>query len=126
MLEPFFQSFTIPWGTIDFAVSDTVKVPAGKMLIVEFVSVKAFIPTGESITVMELSAEKGKSHSLVWQLVGSKPELSVDVFAASQQIRMYTTFGLWIELVRHKKGNQIGFGHGDASAVVTGHLVKAS
>jgi hypothetical protein len=94
----FFHELTFNWGG-SLAFSDLVNIPAGKMLVVEFVSLKAFIPTGESITAMQLLAEKGNTHSLVWQLVGSQPENSLDVFVASQQIRMYLKSNLRIELI---------------------------
>jgi hypothetical protein len=108
---------------VNFA-TDNIALPAGKTLVVEFVSARILLPAGEqptslTITSVQESGLDTSAHDLLWNFV-APVEGQRDLFIASQQIRFYVVEGEHIEISCSRntsEGFAIGHGH------ITGYLV---
>jgi len=113
---PFQRTFHLQIDTDRFADTEYFDIPAGKTLVVEFVSAKADLPAGEQpINLAILSPNF--VHSLIWNFQGSENEK--DIFVGAQQIRLYAVDQIGVTVSRN---NSEGFA--SINAHVTGYLVN--
>jgi hypothetical protein len=114
---------SIPGGSaID---TDSVLVPLGKRLVIEFVSVHALLPTGQIPEVQVFTgtgALPGGTTSMGHQIALTGPLASAvtDIYQASQPVRLYADPGS--EVLIHVARNQTG-GAATFKVTWTGHLV---
>jgi len=96
---------------------DSVDIPAGKTLVVEFVSVYGVVPAGEQLTRLIVTSPRGGGADLLWNFQAS--ERDRDIFVASQQIRLYARDSLGVSVDR-----DLAVGTGVINVLVNGYLVN--
>ncbi|TMP93663.1 MAG: hypothetical protein E6L08_05070 [Verrucomicrobia bacterium] len=96
---------------------DSVDIPAGKTLVVEFVSVYGVVPAGEQLTRLIVTSPRGGGAYLLWNFQAS--ERDRDIFVASQQIRLYARDSLGVSVDR-----DLAVGTGVINVLVNGYLVN--
>jgi hypothetical protein len=97
-------------------------VPAGKRLVVEFVSVTGTVPTGQKVTSASIEDHHPNLfHVLTVTPQGTQPVLGTDIFVASQQIRMYFEAGKSpsVSMGRDDTTGQMGI-----QATITGYFIN--
>jgi hypothetical protein len=113
---PFQQIFSVELMPDQTAGEDTVDIPAGKTLVVEFVSARSRCPAGEQLILLELGSN-GAFADLLWNFQASTNDK--DFFVASQQIRLYAKHSLRMTVAR-----DVGVGFGRVNGSVIGYLVN--
>ena len=100
-------------------------LPAGKTLVVEFVSATTSMPAGEQPILLRISSlepirlRATSEQDLLWNFVGPVNGQR-DFFIASQQIRLYAVEGELIEIAASRNASE---GFASISVNVTGYLV---
>jgi hypothetical protein len=106
--------------------TDTVTVPSGRRLVIEFVSVRALVPIGQTPEVQIFTGTGGlpsgttsMGHSIALP-VTPVPGGSVDVYHASQPVRLYADpgSGVTIHVARFQTTGTATF-----EVTFSGHLV---
>jgi hypothetical protein len=122
---PYRHSFSLFMNEGEFGATQKIALPAGKTLVVEFVSARAELPAGEQPILLRIESLGGlleretSLHDLLWNFVG-RVAGQRDVFIASQQIRFYAVEGELIEISATRNTGEGFFG---ANVDITGYLV---
>ena len=96
----------------------TFKVPAGKELVIEYVSASGSVPAGESMTY---SVATGSVQHFI-PAVQQVPDSYLTIFVAGQQTRLYADPGTTVTLGVIRTG---GGGTASATISISGTLVDA-
>lgn len=98
-------------------------VPAGKRLVIEFISVSGQVPPGQHVEFFHLDTVAGPfgaaSHDL---LVNAQPDAVIGdaLFRASQQVRVYADTGTQVSVMVRRNSNA---GSASYGATISGYLV---
>lgn len=98
---------------------DVATVPAGKRLVIEFVSVNAQIPAGQRMTGISLMAPRQ-----FYLLVNEQPPSAGGdaIFRAVQQLRLYASSGSTVQIGVFRSGNS---GTGQFQVALSGYFEDA-
>ena len=89
---PFKASVPLAMGIGTISNSETIPIPAGKMLVAEFVSARGTVPQDQSITHLSFIDSEGVSHYVPWTDQGLDSGFTPHrVFVAAEQLRIYAT-----------------------------------
>ena len=97
---------------------ESVTIPAGKTLVVEFVSVEAHLPAGEQPIICSFTADNLAAIARVFMNFQASTSVT-DFFIGSQQIRLYAKDRLIFAIRR-----DVGAGKAEIVANVVGYLVN--
>jgi hypothetical protein len=118
---PFQRSLIITLESGQTSSSDSVGIPAGKTVVVEFVSARALFPAGEQLMRFVLFTpgfvNPSGTADLLWNFQASNG--NTDFFVTSQQIRLYGRDRLEAAVFR-----DVGAGTAQVRVNVIGYLVN--
>src|SRR5262249_6242230 len=108
-------------ATLTLVPGSIQAVPAGKRLVIEFVSLDVTVPSGQKVLI---SLEYGTGGQVASQRISTTPVLDmpgvVDVFTASQPVRLYADPGTSVSFSL-KRSDSSGIGR--VNVRVSGHYV---
>jgi hypothetical protein len=120
--QPFHQSanFSFPDGSITRSTS--ISIPAGKRLVIEYVSGHLGVPAGQNITKIALGVtlnQQFADHFIIRTPIGDSG-LGNEFFGASQQMRVYAD-DLFINVQRNSPNGTAG-----GTVTISGYLVDVT
>ena len=120
--QPFQASVILNFATTDTVATNTLEVPTGKELVIEYVSMFADLPTGNTLLELVVSTFQGASsieHYFSPRLQGTQG--MIDIYLISQQTRLYADPGLAkVSFVAIRTASN---STGQVGATVSGYLV---
>lgn len=123
-LQPFQASVNSTQTTpSNVSTATLATVPAGKRLVIEFVTMTAQVPQGQHAEIMEITTSTdpvgGVSHQL---LIVPQPDAVIGdaLFRSSQEVKLYANAGTQVQVLWRRNSN---LGTATFSATLSGHLV---
>ena len=126
-IQPFQFSGSIDIDNGQFGGSETLDVPSGKELDIEYFSAEADLPAGQKLLELNVTTTVGGNtvpHSFIPTFTGSfLPASAVDIFVASAPTRLYSDSGAGsVRLEASRNATSLG---GDVNFRLSGYLVDA-
>lgn len=122
-VTPFHQTVTGSFPAGSFGGSGIIAVPAGRRLVIEYVSAQALLPTGQNLHQVSVSTQiKGTTaqHFLVRNEHGPHFSGTDNLFVVGQQLRLYADGGT---PVIFSLARNVATGNPGYSLTVSGYLV---
>ena len=122
--QPFQAStFTVHPNGTNVNTMNVATVPAGKRLVIEFISVSAQVPPGQHLelaTVQTLAGGHGAAHQL---LIHAQPDAVIgdDIYRAVQELRLYADPGTSVQVLVRRNS---GLGEATFGVTISGYLVN--
>src|SRR4029078_476074 len=110
-----------PGGT-NVTTLNVATVPAGKRLVIEFVSMTGQVPPGQHVEIMEITTSRGGggvSHQFV---IHPQPDAVIGdaLFRANQSLRLYADGGTQVSALFRRNS---GAGSASYGITISGYLV---
>jgi hypothetical protein len=122
--QPFQASTFVvhPNGT-NVDTMNVATIPAGKRLVIEFISVSAQVPPGQHLelaTVQTLAGGHGAAHQL---LIQAQPDAVIgdDIYRAVQELRLYADPGSTVQVLVRRNS---GLGQATFGVTISGYFVN--
>jgi len=120
----FQQEVDVTFNAGETFVNPTIDVPAGKRLVVEYVSITACLPAGQKLTNAEIRTGATGGNPFVAMIVTPGSTACADLFdgfTASQMVRFYKDAGMGGLVV--SVGRNVGTDFGSVDSTIVGYLV---
>jgi hypothetical protein len=121
--QPFQNATNSVQSGTNVSVATIATVPAGKRLVIEFVSMTGQVPPGQHVELLQITTVAGTSGGITHDLlVNPQPDAVIGdaLFRASQQVRLYANAGTQVQALFRRSSSA---GNATFEATLSGYLV---
>lgn len=121
--QPFQTGASVTQAGTNVSLINVATVPAGKRLVIEFISATGQVPVGQHVELMEINTITDPFGGLTHQLlVHAQPPAVIgdSLFRANQQLRLYANAGSQVKALFRRSSSA---GNGVFLVTISGYLV---